>query len=121
MITEIIMPINTEIIPNNAAKKAIFSGDLAICLAVAAGIISIEEISNIPNILIDEATIRVIINIRIISNIEVFMPFTFAISLSIVINSYLGQFKYKMIKIMIEVLKIHNISCVETVRISPKR
>ena len=54
------IPKITATTPKRAEKKAIFSGELESCLAVAAGIINIEVINSKPTILNETATTTVI-------------------------------------------------------------
>ena len=57
------IPKITATTPKRAEKNAIFSGEFESCLAVAAGIINIEVISNKPTILNETATTTVISSI----------------------------------------------------------
>tara|TARA_B100000941_G_C28369880_1_gene481562 strand:- start:94 stop:402 length:309 start_codon:yes stop_codon:yes gene_type:complete len=57
------IPKATDVTPSNDDNTAIPSGDTAICLAVAAGMIRREETKRIPIERIDTATTNVIKNI----------------------------------------------------------
>ena len=111
----------TERTPINEEKKAIWIGDFESCLAEAAGIISIEVISNIPTIFTQVATkiIKRAKNTACIRSVFTFSAL--AIFASIVIKTSLFHIKYNIVRTD-KVAKINQINSSEvTVKISPNR
>ena len=111
----------TERTPINEEKKAIWIGDFESCLAEAAGIISIEVISNIPTIFTQVATkiIKRDKNTACIRSVFTFSAL--AIFASIVIKTSLFHIKYNIVRTD-KVAKINQINSSEvTVKISPNR
>ena len=108
------IPIMDEFMP-------IWSGELDICLAEAAGIINIEVTNNIPTILTHVAT-NIISRVKKITWITlVFILSDFAIFSSIVINTNLFQIIDKAITTNNVAMKNQSSSSEVTVKISPNR
>ena len=120
-ITDENSPNNTERIPINEEKIAIWIGDLEICLADAAGIISIEVTSRIPTILTQVAT-KIINKVKKMPDIIFVLTFSaIAIFSSIVNKTSLFQIKNKT-KITNNVATINQrSSSLVTVKISPNK
>ena len=87
------IPIKTEAIAIKPDPKAILVGEFVICLEAAAGIISIDVMSNIPTTFTQVAT-KITNNIKKIEwIIDVLIPSDFAIFSSIVIRISLSQIR----------------------------
>ncbi len=114
-------PIMIDNIPNKPDTNAMDPGELEICLAVAAGIISIDVINNIPTTLTQVAT-KITNNVRKIDWIKnVFIFSAFATLSFIVINTSFSQIK-KSIDITNIVDKTNQTTSLSvTVKISPNK
>ena len=114
-------PKTIEKIPIKEEKIAIWTGDLEICFADAAGIINIEVTSKIPTILTQVAT-KIINKVKKTPHIRLVLTFSALAIFSLIVNkTSLFHIKDKTIKTKIVAKTNHNNSEEVTVKISPNK
>lgn len=114
-------PRTTESTPIKEEKTAIWRGDFEICLAEAAGIISIEVTSKIPTILTQVAT-KIINKVKKTAHITLVLTFSdLAMFSSIVSKTSFCHMKYRTVITKSVAMKNQTSSLEVTVNISPNK